>query len=206
MTTTNWFCLMTLDILRMHQELDVEKAFEWTQLGRQIVSREIIESLQAKGQEPLGKLLTWKHPEEVLEHDGRDGRDWWCVVGNSVYDITGWLSSMLPNEDTLTDSSDFTFKTGAEKQSFVAFTSSDKMRENVLDDVDMPDLLRRLAPFRCGYLKQSAPVPPTRQRTFTLPDLGRYIYPEIGMYCSIDGEVYDLGRRKQFILWLTHKL
>jgi hypothetical protein len=26
-------------------------------------------------------------------------------------------------------------------------------------------------------------------------ELGRHIYPEVGMYCAIDGDVYDIGRK-----------
>lgn len=36
----------------------------------------------------LGKLLMWKHLQEVSERDGQDGRDLWCVIGNFIYDIT----------------------------------------------------------------------------------------------------------------------
>jgi cytochrome b involved in lipid metabolism len=84
----------TAEILENHPGLDTETVFEKTELGRQVVSQQVVNALQAINQRPLGKLLTWKHPEEVAEHDGQDGRDLWCVIGDLIYDITG--ASVLP--------------------------------------------------------------------------------------------------------------
>ncbi|KAK4125723.1 hypothetical protein N657DRAFT_275459 [Parathielavia appendiculata] len=68
-----------------------------------------------------------------------------------------------------------------------------KPQAEALDAADVPNLLRRLALYKCGFLKQAAGLPPG-DRPFTLRELGRYIYPEIGMYCAVGGVVLDLGR------------
>jgi hypothetical protein len=60
---------------------------------------------------------------------------------------------------------------------------------------DMARLVERLAPYRCGFLRQNAPPALPRQRIFTMRELARHIYPEVGMYCAIDGDVYDIGRK-----------
>jgi hypothetical protein len=65
---------------------------EWTEQGHQINSQKTVDFLKAKGRRPLGKLLKWKHHEEVAERDGQDGRDLWCVVGQFIYNITRGLS------------------------------------------------------------------------------------------------------------------
>lgn len=85
----NYTCLHIPGILNNDPSLDVETVFKRTELGRQIVSQKIVDALDAEGHRPYGKLLTWKHEQEVSEHDGQDGRGMWCVVGNFVYDITG---------------------------------------------------------------------------------------------------------------------
>ncbi|KAK4233559.1 hypothetical protein C8A03DRAFT_19390 [Achaetomium macrosporum] len=108
------------DVLNDDPTVDLGTVLEQTQLGRMIVFREIMDAIRAQGQRPLGKLLTWRHLQEVHEHDGQDGRALWCVIGQFIYDIT--------------------------------------------------------------------------ERRFTRAELKRHIYPEIGMYCEIDGGVYDLGR------------
>lgn len=60
----------------------------------------------------------------------------------------------------------------------------------------MRSLLARLGPNKCGYLKQ-APVSTSslKPRLFTQYELGRHLYPPMGMYCAIDGDLYDLGRK-----------
>lgn len=54
-----------------------------------IISQDLTAALDVNGDKPLGRLLSWKHPEAVAEHDGRDGRDLWCIIGDMIYDITG---------------------------------------------------------------------------------------------------------------------
>jgi hypothetical protein len=93
----------------------------------------------------------------------------------------------------LTSHTDFPFDSEDEKQSVISFSSNNKAQRKAV--FDMPRLLERLAPYKCGFLKQLAPPPPPRQRIFTMQELGRHIYPEVGMYCAIDGDVYDIGRK-----------
>jgi hypothetical protein len=93
----------------------------------------------------------------------------------------------------LTSRTDFPFDSEDEKQAVIALSSNNKPQNKAV--FDMPRLLERLAPYKCGFLKQMAPPPPPRQRIFTMRELGRHIYPEVGMYCAIDGDVYDIGRK-----------
>ncbi len=71
----------------------------------------------------------------------------------------------------------------------------EKTLEEALGTDDTDVILQRLAPYKCGFLRQAASGAPT-QRTFTFQELERHIYPQIGMYCAIDGDVYDLGRKE----------
>jgi hypothetical protein len=180
------------DILKNEPGLDLETVFEMTELGRQIVSKQVVEALKARSQHPLGKLLTWKRPEEVAEHDGQDGRDLWCVIGNLVYDITGKFAP-IPHADSAIDNTDFHFRSEAEKGALIALATGKKSPAAALEGLDVANLLGRLAPHKCGYLRQAAGLPPG-ERPFTLRELGRHIYPEVGMYCAVDGAVLDLGR------------
>ncbi|KAK4044120.1 hypothetical protein C8A01DRAFT_31721 [Parachaetomium inaequale] len=164
-------------VLRDHPEFDVESVYEPTEFGRVIVSRDLVEALRVSGRKPLGKLLTWKHPQEVSEHDGQDGRELWCTVGDLVYNITA-----------------FRYESDAEKEALVALATKKRSPSKALEGLDVSDLLSRLAPYKCGYLRQATGAAPSRHRTFTLRELGRYIHPQIGMYCAIGGDVYDLGR------------
>ncbi|KAK3307400.1 uncharacterized protein B0T15DRAFT_177191 [Chaetomium strumarium] len=168
------------DILTEDPAIDLGTILAWSSLGRVIVSSEIIAAIQADDQRPLGKLLTWRHLQEVHEHDGKDGRDLWCVIGQFIYDITY-----------------FPFHSDKEKQALIALTAGEEPQAEVLDALNMPGLFKRLAPYICGFVRQSAPSAPARERIFTRAELKRYIYPEIGMYCEIDGHVYDLGRYLQ---------
>ena len=77
-----------------------------------------------------------------------------------------------------------------------------KTLEEALGTDDPDVILKRLAPFKCGFLRQAAGGAPT-QRAFTFRELGRYIYPEIGMYCAINGGVYDLGRTNLLLSTMT---
>ncbi|KAK3899445.1 hypothetical protein C8A05DRAFT_18124 [Staphylotrichum tortipilum] len=113
-------------ILLKNPDIHMDTALKTTGLGQQIVSEQLAEIAQR--QKPHGKLLTWRHPEEVAERDGQDGRPLWCTIGHFIYDITPGITT------------------------------------------------------------------PPKQRAFTMREVGRYIYPQTGMYCVIDGEVYDLGR------------
>ncbi|KAL2164868.1 hypothetical protein VTH06DRAFT_164 [Thermothelomyces fergusii] len=160
-------------------KVDTEPVFESTELGRVIVSQKLVKALQANNRKPLGKLLTCKHPQEVFEHDGRDGRALWCVIGHFVYDITA-----------------FPFRSEAEKEALLALARGGKSPTEALNGQDVADLLSRLSPYKCGFLRQTTPATITSStlRTFTLRELGKHIYPQIGMYCAIDGYVYDLGR------------
>ncbi|KAK3294383.1 uncharacterized protein B0H64DRAFT_400579 [Chaetomium fimeti] len=164
-------------LFKRNPDLDTETALESTELGRAIVSQELRTALDANGDKPLGKLLTWKHPEVVSEHDGRDGRDLWCTIGNVVYDITG-----------------FPFSSGKEEEALIDLAFGKKTAGDALDDLDVNDLVTRLGPYKCGFLRPTTGVPPSGRREFTLRELGRHIYPQIGMYCALDGDVYDLGR------------
>lgn len=85
----------------------------------------------------------------------------------------------------------------------IALTTKNVPQGLALDGVDVPNLLRRLGPYKCGFLRQPAPTAPLQQRTFTMTELGRHIYPEIGLYTAIDGGVYDL-KRKPSALTLYH--
>lgn len=90
---------------------------------------------------------------------------------------------------------DFPFRSEDEKEALIAFTTKNVPQGKALEGLDVPSLVRRLAPFKCGFLRQAPPSAPLPQRTFTLRELGRYIFPEIGMYAAIDGTVYDIGRK-----------
>ncbi len=68
--------------------LTLDKVLEKTPLGRQIVSQKLLEVLRANRRWPVGKLLIWKHPQDVAEHDGLDGRNLWHVIGNFVFNLT----------------------------------------------------------------------------------------------------------------------
>ncbi|KAK4096089.1 hypothetical protein N658DRAFT_459306 [Parathielavia hyrcaniae] len=185
-TLTNWGLLPdeeggydvfdVTSILQNDPSIDVEGFFEKTKVGRQIVSERVVEALKAKSQKPLGKVLTWRRPEEISEHDGQDGRNLWCVIGNIVYDITN-----------------FRFHSEAERKALTAVATGQKTAAEGLHAFDIPALLRRLAVYKCGYLKQAAGLEPG-ERTFTLRELGRYIYPEVGMYCAVNNVILDLGR------------
>ena len=63
--------------------------FERTQHGRVILFERVLKAIRNQGHEPVGKLLVRTHIEEVVENDGNNGRDLWCIVGRMVYDITG---------------------------------------------------------------------------------------------------------------------
>lgn len=73
-----------------------------------------------------------------------------------------------------------------------------------------PELMRLLEPYLCGvWLKSSAadnipegfplqpqaPVKESADLIFTQRDVERHIYPEVGMYCILGDEVWDLGRK-----------
>ncbi|KAK4134465.1 cytochrome b5, partial [Trichocladium antarcticum] len=58
----------------------------------------------------------------------------------------------------------------------------------------MKRLLRQLGPYKCGFLRQARATAPQQQRVFTMRELGRHVFPEIGLYCAVDGVVYDLTR------------
>lgn len=88
---------------------------------------------------------------------------------------------------------DFPFNSEAEKEALIALVSN-KASGDALNVLDANNLVTRLGPYKCGFLRQMAGAPPSRRRTFTLSELGRHIYPQIGMYCAIDGDVFDLGR------------
>ena len=161
-----------------------------------------MEFLRASGRKPLGKVLTWKHPEEVSEHDGQDGRELWCTVGDLVYNITGEFTPIYART-LLTDLTAFPYDSAAEKEALIALATKKRSQGKALEGLDVSDLLARLAPYKCGYIRQAPGAAPSRHRTFTLRELGRYIYPQIGMYCAIGGDVYDLGR-KYMCLVLSH--
>jgi hypothetical protein len=146
------------------------------------------------GRKPLGKVLTWKHPEEVYEHDGQDGRELWCIVGSFIYNITGELTPISARAP-LTGLTAFRYDSDAEKEALVALAARKRSANKAFLGLDVSDLLNRLEPYKCGYLRQAPGPAPSRHRTFTLRELGRYIYPQIGMYCAIGGDVYDLGRK-----------
>jgi hypothetical protein len=99
---------------------------------------------------------------------------------------------------SLTFKIDFPFHSDKEKQALIALTTGDEPQGEALDALNMPDLFKRLAPYICGFVRQAAPPAPARERIFTRTELKRCIYPEIGMYCEIDGDVYDLGRKGPF--------
>ncbi len=101
-------------------------------------------------------------------------------VGLSPYSV-GATADFIP---------DFPFPTLGDLEDV---TSKEKTLEEALATDDPAVILERLAPYKCGFLRQAACGAPT-QRPFTLRELGRYIFPNIGMYCAIDGDVYDLGR------------
>lgn len=71
--------------------INFDRALKVTELGQEIVEARLAEI--AKQQAPLGKLLRWRHAEEVGERDGQDGRRLWCTIGNFIYDITGGFPS-----------------------------------------------------------------------------------------------------------------
>ncbi|KAH6856166.1 hypothetical protein B0I37DRAFT_366715 [Chaetomium sp. MPI-CAGE-AT-0009] len=164
-------------VLKRNPGLDIETVFESTALGRVIVSQELTTALDSNGDTPLGRLLTWKHPEVVSEHDGQDGRDLWCIIGNVVYDIT-----------------DFPFSSEDEQEALIALASGEKTAGDALAGLNVNNLVTRLGPYKCGFLRPTASAPSPGRRQFTLRELGRHIYPQIGMYCALDGDVYDLGR------------
>jgi hypothetical protein len=73
-----------------------------------------------------------------------------------------------------------------------------------------PELMRLLEPYLCGVwlrsrvaqnfpegipLQPEPPVKVTTERIFTQRDVERHIYPEVGMYCILGDEVWDLGRK-----------
>jgi hypothetical protein len=119
-----------------------------------------------------------------------------CGASSAASFTTSPVSQPLTFKATfLTGDLEFSFDSEEEKQALLGLMRGNNFQAKDLDEVDMPVFLSRLAPYRCGYLRQEAPATPRRQRTFTLRELGRYIFPEIGMYCAIDGEVYDLGRK-----------
>ena len=102
------------DLLRMpaipstDPNLTLEKVLEKTPLGRQIVSQKLLDVLRANTRWPVGKLLTWKHPQEVAEHDGLDGRSLWHAIGNSVYNLTSRSSPIYAGATlTISQSSRF---------------------------------------------------------------------------------------------------
>jgi len=37
----------------------------------------------------VGRAMTWRSSEEVLENDGWDDKNTWISIGSGVYDITG---------------------------------------------------------------------------------------------------------------------
>lgn len=94
----------------------------------------------------------------------------------------------------LTSYADFLFHSDDEKRAVISLSNKTKAQQKVLD-FDMPSLLGRLDPYKCGFLRQAAAPTPSGQRVFTMRELGRHIYPEVGMYCAIDGDVYDIGRK-----------
>ena len=75
-----------LDVLLEQTGFDFGTALEITEVGQKIVSPNLAERVQQD--ERLGKLLSWRHAEEVAERDGQDGRRLWCTIGHFIYDIT----------------------------------------------------------------------------------------------------------------------
>ncbi len=123
-----------------------------------------------------------------------------CGVRSVISFTTSPVSfpSTLSNCATLTPSSDFPFSSPAEKDALRSIPLKQRPAGEALRDLDTPNLLIRLVPYRCGYLKHAGAGVPLKERAFTMREVGRYIYPQTGMYCVIDGEVYDLGRKQPF--------
>ncbi|KAK4460909.1 hypothetical protein QBC42DRAFT_298198 [Cladorrhinum samala] len=144
-----------------------------------IKSGKVRRRIQRLAVAPLGELMVPRLACEVAERDGRDGRDLWCQIGNWVYDLTD-VSSL---------------------------TLSDQQRMKVLDvsngivpletalaiDPEFPGIIRSLAPYRMGFIHDRPSQRVRRQREFTLTSLSRHVFREMGMYCAIDNNVYDLS-------------
>jgi predicted heme/steroid binding protein len=173
---------------------DDEKIFESTELGRIIISQQLAVAPSVNGNKPLGRLLTWKHPEVVFEHDGRDGRDLWCIIGNMVYDITGSFTLTGCPKPVSNSRLDFPFSSEAEEEALIAIASGKRVAADALEGLDTDNLLTRLGPYKCRFLRSTAGVIRFGRRTFTLREIGRHIYPQTGMYCALDGDVFDVGR------------
>jgi predicted heme/steroid binding protein len=151
-------------------------------------------ALSVNGNRSLGRLLTWKHPEVVSEHDGRDGRDLWCIIGNMVYDITGLFTLTGCPEPVSNSRLAFPFSSEAEEEALIAIAFGKRTGAVALDGLDTDNLVTRLGPYKCGFLRSTTSAIRSGRRTFTLRELGKHIYPQTGMYCALDGDVFDVGR------------
>ncbi|KAK3346331.1 hypothetical protein B0T25DRAFT_633845 [Lasiosphaeria hispida] len=122
-----------------------------------------------------GKLLLEKELNEILEHDGEDGRRKWVYVGYDVFDIT-----------------DFHFAGDEERQ--MLFSASRGFVGHITRHRD--DLFARLMPYRCAKLSEprtldiSLDLP---KSLFTMKDISRRIFPGNGMATVINENVYQLG-------------
>ena len=67
-------------------------------------------------------------------------------------------------------------------------------------DPEFPGIIRSLAPYRMGFIHDRPSQRVRRQREFTLTSLSRHVFREMGMYCAIDNNVYDLSRKYPPIL------
>ncbi|KAK3370753.1 hypothetical protein B0T24DRAFT_705189 [Lasiosphaeria ovina] len=133
-----------------------------------------------RGSAFVGRLLLPRPHADVEEMNGLDGRPKWIYFGQDVYDIT---------EFAFADANEGRYLKGPHGGN-VAMSLYDRC-----STIDVPDLLKRLAPYRCATIKPPLPNPLPRPRSqlpvYTMREVSRHVYRETRVWVVIERLVHD---------------
>ncbi|KAI8957311.1 hypothetical protein F5Y11DRAFT_340083 [Daldinia sp. FL1419] len=122
----------------------------------------------------IGKLATRRLVEEIAEYNGQNGQPAWTMFGLLVFDITNFPARSPHEADELRKS--------AGQRLSIELTRTDS---------EMKDILERLDPYVCAYVRP--PPLPRNLRVFTPTMLRWYDNPSLGVYIALKGAVYDIS-------------
>ncbi|KAI1497863.1 hypothetical protein F5X99DRAFT_432584 [Biscogniauxia marginata] len=121
-----------------------------------------------------GKLLQWRHLEEIRECTGENGSPFWVIHGSVVYDITNFHIS------------------SDEEMAQLKSNPGGPIELSGLPERD-EEILERLNEYRCALVLPQPGNPQEILGLYTLSQLRRHDNPENGVYVAIDGFVYNMN-------------
>lgn len=134
--------------------------------------------LQAQG-DRLGKLIRPMRQQDIRERDGRNGKAFWIVVGNDVFDISNFPFESVHQQNLMT------MRPGGNPWNAIVNDGT----------IDYDQLLIDLKPYRCAVVASGGlerGPSPREEFHFTAKEVAWHIYPEATMYTIIRGQVYNL--------------